>query len=196
MKIIKYINYWTEDKKIKSEKATVGKWDIWNKTKYKSKVEKGELTSEQVARDNHPKGFAYEFCAFEREGDEIPFALVNLVLRSNHAGVDFIDPAGRNYLSYLFGESKRSPEELFLREVWYYNFPTENTEEEDYRMHFVFDEEGNVNYRKYDEVNKKTLDYESNRQFNMTGLYEPIPTFGDYESLIRLERDLPIDVMI
>ncbi|SES08740.1 hypothetical protein [Pedobacter rhizosphaerae] len=67
-------------------------------------------------------------------------------------------------------------------------------DKEDYRIHFVFDEEGKINYRKYDDKNEKLEDYESNRKFDVTGLYESYPNFGEYESLIRIDRDLPLDI--
>jgi len=38
MKEIKYINYWASEKISSSEAAAVGKWDLWNKTKYKKRL--------------------------------------------------------------------------------------------------------------------------------------------------------------
>ncbi|MCX2449967.1 hypothetical protein OQX61_01670 [Pedobacter sp. PLR] len=193
MKLIKYINYWDVNKKISTEKATVGKWDLWNGTKQKKKVENGELTSENVAIENHSKGFGYEFCSFDGHHAEYPYCYVTVVPKNKHIGVNFIDDAGRKYLTYLFHEVKED-RTLFLQEIWYYHFTSERGENEDYRLHFVFDEEGNVNYRKYDEKNQKIEDYESNRKFDISGLYEAYPAFGEYKSLIRLDRDLPLDI--
>jgi hypothetical protein len=62
----------------------------------------------------------------------------------------------------------------------------------DYYIHFVFDREGNAAYRKYDEIAKKTIDYESSQPFDVSGLYEDYPEFGQYESLIRMERNIEI----
>ncbi|MCX2449962.1 hypothetical protein OQX61_01645 [Pedobacter sp. PLR] len=182
-------------KEMNTEKGAVGRWDLWNKTKYKPKVESAELTSEDVARENHNKGLGYEFCAFNEQSDQYPFCYANLVLKNSHAGVEFLDFEGRKYLNYLFGKSSIKTEELFIREIWYYHFTSEHGENEDYRLHFVFDEEGNVNYRKYDEKNQKIEDYESNRKFDISGLYEAYPAFGAYKSLIRLDRDLPLDIL-
>ena len=181
-------------KELNTEKGAVGRWDLWNKTKYKQKVEKGELTSQDVAQLNHKEKLGYEFCIFNEDNQEFPFCTANVILKSSHAGVEFIDFIGRKYLNYLFGESLRNKEELFLREIWYYHFTSESGENEDYRIHFVFDEEGNINYRKYDDKNQKFEDYESNRKLDVSGLYEPYPNFGEYESLTRLDRNLPLDI--
>jgi hypothetical protein len=107
--------------------------------------------------------------------------------------VNFIDGAGRIYLVYLFHEMNEA-RTLFIREIWYYHFTSQMAENEDYRIHFVFDEQGNVNYRKYDEKNKKFQDFESNKQFDISDLYEPYPEFGKYEGIIRLERNFPVSV--
>ncbi|MCX2449963.1 hypothetical protein OQX61_01650 [Pedobacter sp. PLR] len=185
---------WLDDyKELNTEKGTVGRWDLWNKTKYKPKVERAELTSESVARENHSKGFGYEFCSFDGHDDQYPYCYVTIVPKNKHIGVNFIDGAGRNYLTYLFHEVKED-RMLFIREIWCYHFTSGSGENEDYRLHFVFDEEGNVNYRKYDEKNQKIEDYESNRKFDISGLYEAYPAFGAYKSLIRLDRDLPLDI--
>ena len=68
--------------------------------------------------------------------------------------------------------------------------------EESYRLHFIFNEDGNVSHRKYDEVNKKFFDYESKEPSDISGLYEAYPEFEKYESLIRLERNFPLDISL
>lgn len=195
MKLIKYLNYWDVNKKINTEKATVGKWDLWNGTKLKKKIESGALSALDVAKDNHSKHLGYEFCALENDNDAYPFCYVTVVPKNKHIGINFLDYAGRKYLSYLFHEVKED-RTLFLQEIWSYYFTTESGDKEDYRIHFVFDEEGKINYRKYDDENEKFEDYESNRKFDVTGLYESYPNFGEYESLIRIDRDLPLDIFL
>lgn len=190
---IEYKTWLVSYKELNTEKGSVGRWDLWNKTKYKQKVEAGKLTSEDVAKENHANGLGYEFCVFENEDDEFPYAYVTVVPENKHVGVNFIDPAGREYLTYLFHEINLD-RKLFIREVWYFNFPNEQTEDEDYRLHFVFDKEGNVDYRKYDEVNKKMLDYEGKEKMDISGLYEDYPSFGNYEGVLQLEREFPIDL--
>lgn len=191
MKEIKYLNYWSSEKLLSSEAAAVGKWDLWNKTKYQKKVIAGEFTSAQIAEKNHKEKNGYEFTAIE--DDEI-YCYVTINPHNKHAGVNFIDAAGRTYLVYLFHEMKED-RTLFIREIWYYHFTSETNDNEEYRIHFVFDEQGNVNYRKYDEKDQKFQDFESNKQFDISDLYEPYPEFGKYEGIIRLERNFPVDVI-
>ena len=102
-----------------------------------------------------------------------------------------MDDIGREYLAYHFEEIE-SMKKLFLSEVWYREYSNDETNEMDYYLHFVFDMEENVSYRKYDEIIKKTIDYESNQTFDISGLYEDYPRFGEYENLIKEERDIEI----
>lgn len=192
--IVKYQSYWTSARKLQSEAALIGRLDTSNKTKDKKKYEGGGITAEEIARKNHEDKLHYEFSVFNSEDDEFPYCYVTVVPRNKHIGVNFIDDAGRKYLSYHFHEIN-DERKLFLHEAWYFHFTSETQEGEDYRLHFVFDEEGNAAIRKYDEINKKTEDYESNRRFDMSGLYEKYPEFGQYESVVRLERDFPFDII-
>ena len=187
---IKYQSYWASVKKLQTEVQLIGRLDILNKTKYKKKYESGELTAKEIARSNHVKGLQYELCIFK--DDEL---FCHLVLIREFIEVNFIDGNGRLYLAYLFSPSKKFNDKFFLREVWYYNFISDSSDSESYRLHLVLDEDGNVNYRKYDEVNQKTEDFESKEQFDVSGLYESYPLFEKYEDLIRLERDFPLEIM-
>ena len=175
-------------KELNTEKGSVMRWDIWNKTKFKSKVENGQLTSEEVAKHNHQNNLGYELCVFNEEHQEYPFAYITIVPENRHIGIQFLDFSGRKYLHYLFGESKKGKEKLFLGEVWYYHFTSETLENEDYRLHFVFDEDGNISYRKYDEKEQKIEDYEGNRALNVESLYEEFPDFGKYENFLVENR--------
>ena len=118
-----------------------------------------------------------------------------LIIKGGHIKVNFLDTNLRIYLAYYFSPSKKYTDKVFLDEIWYNNYTSESSETESYRMHFVFDEDGNVNYRKYDEVNHKTQDFESKEQSDVTGLYESYPDFEKYEDLIKLERNFPLEIM-
>ncbi len=187
---IKYQAYWANRKKVKTELATVSKWDVWNNTKYEKDLKKGKSTSFQVAKQNHINGLGYEFIKFEDLNDKYPRNYVTIVPENKHIGVNFIDSNGRIYLKYLFTEI--SKEKLFLGEVWYYYFDSEDVEDENYRIHFVFDEDGNVNYRVYDDIHKRTIDYESKETFDILNLYELYPEFNKYDGILKIERDIPI----
>jgi len=191
--IIKYQNWLESYKELNTEAGTQTKLDASNGTKNKAKVLKGQLSAADVAKQNHLDRLHYEFCVFG-DDEDIPDSYVTVVPRNKHVGVNFLDQVGRRYLTYLFHEVKED-RTLFLREIWYYNFSSESTENEDYRLHFVFDETGQVNYRKYDEQNEKIQDYESNKLFVVDGLYEKYPEFDQYEGITKLDRDFPVDIV-
>lgn len=192
--IIKYQSWLQNYNELNTEEGTQTRLDVSNKTRYRDKVEKGILTAKQVAEMNHNAKLHYEFCAFEQQDDVTPLCYVTVVPCNEYIGVNFIDGAGRNYLSYQFHEMD-SNRRLFMGEAWYLHFTSETHDKEDYRLHFVFDEEGNIAIRQYDEIARKTRDFESNRRFDIKGLYEDYPAFDAYDSLIRLERDLPIPIL-
>lgn len=192
--VVKYVSWLEDYKEFNTESGTQARLDVSNNTKYEAKVEQGKMTAEEVAEKNHEDKLHYEFCILEEESSTYPECYVTVVPENEFIGVNFIDDAGRNYLSYHF-EEVNDDRELFLGEAWYLHFSSETQSQEDYRLHFVFDQEGNVAIRKYDEINQKTEDYESNRRFDISGLYEKYPEFGQYESLVRLDRDLPFNII-
>lgn len=192
--IVKYVSWLEDYKELNTEAGTQTRLDASNGTKNKASVEKEKITAEEVAEKNHHDKLHYEFCVLEEESSMYPECYVTVVPKNKFIGVNFIDDAGRNYLSYHF-EEINDDRKLFLGEAWYLHFASETQDQEDYRLHFVFDKEGNVAVRKYDETNQKTQDFESNRRFDISGLYEKYPEFGQYESLVRLERDLPFNII-
>jgi hypothetical protein len=187
---IKYQNYWASVKKLQSEIQLIGRLDISNKTKYKKKYESGAMSAKDIAKVNHEQGAHYELTIFN--GEEL---FCYLVLKGGHIKANFLDGAKRIYLAYFFSPSKTYSDKIFLDEIWYYNFSSESNDNEDYRLHFVFDETGQVNYRKYDEQNEKIQDYESNKLFVINGLYEKYPEFDQYEGITKIDRDFPVDIV-
>ncbi len=194
MKKIRYINYLEPWKRINTEEASVYKWDIWNKVPRKpnsKKIEQGKLTSKELAEYNHNHDLAYEFCIFDEEySTDYPYCYCTVVPRNNHFGVNFIDYSGRKYLYYSFRTSEKYLDKLFLQEIWYYKFSDDEGEEQEYRIHFAFDEEGGYAARKYIDSQNRIEDYKGNRTLDVSSLYEDYPKFGHYESITRLNRPL------
>ncbi|OCG64081.1 hypothetical protein A9G48_03915 [Gilliamella sp. wkB18] len=191
--IVKYLGFFMQ--KIKDQTSSVSRWDTWNSTKFRNKVEKGKLTSEEVAKYNHEHLLGYEFCVLHSEKSLYPYCYVTIVPRNKHVGVYFIDNEGRTYLKYLFDEVKED-RTLFLEEVWFYQFiPGNSSEEQEYRMHFAFDQDGNYAARKYIDSKGKYEDYEGNQKLDFSGLYEKYPEFGQYEGIIQLERPVLNDII-
>ncbi|MDR2917737.1 MAG: hypothetical protein LBV72_00015 [Tannerella sp.] len=183
-----YQSYWAARKRLQTEEATVSYLDTTNDTKYLKLFQKGKITAEEVAKKNHEEGLHYEVTIL---AEEKPISFLEIVHENNYIGVTFLDEVGRKYLKYQFKEVEPL-KKLFLHEVWYYNYLSEDAINEDYRIHFAFDQEGNASYRKYDEINEKTLDYESKEPLDVSGLYEDYPEFGNYERLIKVERNMPL----
>lgn len=188
MKVL-YQCYWDVTREISSEENTVALLDTSNKTNYLKPFKKGEISVEEIARKNHDDGLHYE--AVILDDLDHPEVHLQIVHENEFVGVLFLDDAGRNYLTYHFEEIEPK-KNLFLSEIWYREFSNDETKDMDYYLYFVFDREGNASYRKYDEIEKKTIDYESNQPFDVSDLYEDYPEFGKYENLIRLERNLDI----
>jgi len=182
-----YQSYWPGRKKIQCEEHTISYLDTSNKTKYEKKYLKGEITTEEVAKKNHKDRLHYEFTMVDEEG--YPICYVTIVPENDHVGVNFIDGDGRKYLAYLFDEIEPA-KKLFLKEVWFWQYAKATTDEELFRKHFVFDQEGNVNSRKYIDREQRYEDYEGKIE-NTSMFYENYPEFGKYDSLTREERGIP-----
>ena len=193
--IIKYLTYWTSMRRVQSEKATLTRLDTVNTTDFKEKFLKGEIDLEGVAEGNHEKGYLYDFVMYETSDDDYPSVYASIYRQNKHIGVSFIDPAGREYLSYSFSLSKKLDDKFFLREIWFREYSGEDSDHMRARTHYVFDEEGNVSTRVYDMLRKKTLDYEGKEPIDPSGLYEDYPEFGQYEGITKLERDIPFDIV-
>ncbi|MBC9131367.1 hypothetical protein FcAc13_08605 [Frischella sp. Ac13] len=124
-----------------------------------------------------------------------PDCFVTIVPRNQYIGVHFIDNEGRTYLKYHFGEVKED-RTLFLEEVWFTQYIVGNSsEDEEYRIHFAFDQDGNYAARKYIDSKRKYEDYEGNQTLDFSGLYEKYPEFGQYQGIIQLERPVLIDII-
>jgi hypothetical protein len=186
---ITYQNYWASRKLLHSEEATVSYLDTCNKTRYLKSYKKNKITLEEISRKNHYDGLMYVVSILD--DTNFPIIFLEIVHENEHIGVHFIDNFGRDYLTYHFDEIELK-NKLFLRELWYKVYSNNETNDMDCYFHFVFDTDGNISYRKYDELEKKTMDYESKNKFNIDELYEDYPDFGNYEKIIKFERNIDI----
>ncbi len=182
-----YRTYFIAKRQIQTEQSSISYWDTVNDTKYLRLFKKGEITSEEVAHKNHENGLMYSVIVLDDDGN--PYCALDIVHENEFIGVNFLDDSGREYLIYHFCEVEPM-KKLFLEEVWYSFYPNSDAKDENYRLHFVFDQDGNAAYRKYDDLAHKTYDYETKEPLDVSGLYEDYPEFGHYEGLIRLERNI------
>lgn len=89
-----------------------------------------------------------------------PDCLVYLVPRNKYVGVDIIDNEGCDYLSYLLMKYKQDLT-LFLQKAWFYQIiPGNSNENQEYRMHFAFNQDGTYAARKYIDFKRKYENYE------------------------------------
>ncbi len=183
-------NYSNTRKVLQTEPATVGKWDIWNGTSFRTRVESGKLTAEEVAGRMHADGKCYTASLFKADGDAYPAVFLEIMLPKQFIAVHFIDAMGRNSLIHHFSGATERPGGLFLTETWYYQFRKAEDEDEIQRLHYRYDERGNIRLRRYDEKHERAIDYEGKVPVDVSGLYEPLPDFGAYESIAQKERDL------
>ncbi|WP_303848816.1 hypothetical protein [Apibacter mensalis] len=80
--------------------------------------------------------------------------------RNKNIGVDIINNEGSNYLSYLIMKYKQD-RILILQKVWFYQFiPGNSNENQEYRVHFAFNQDGNFAARKYIDFKWKYENYE------------------------------------
>lgn len=182
-----YRTYFIAKRLVQSEQSSISYWDTVNDTNYLRLFKKGEITSVEVARKNHEDGLMYSVIVLDDDGS--PYCSLDIVHENEFIGVDFLDDSGRIYLSYHFDEVEPM-KKLFLREVWYSFYPNSEAKDANYRLHFVFDHDGNAAYRKYDDLEHKIYDYETKEPLDVSGLYEDYPKFDHYEGLIRLERNI------
>jgi len=141
------------------------------------------LTPEEaIARD------VYTVVLADPSGGAVPEAVIEIAWENSHAGVWFFDEVGRQALNYAF---RRSGDRLFLHDMIQYSYPGDepstlsgaNRTEE-----FTFGEDGIVRRVITDDVaQEKTT--EDRRDVDVSFHWEPVPTFGEWESLARWNRD-------
>lgn len=176
-------------RKVQSEEVTIENMDTINDTEYLRLFKKGDITGEEVAYRNHEVGLMYYVTIVD--DDNTPYCTLSIDHENKFVGVYFLDNVGREYLTYHFCEVEPM-KKLFLEEVWYTFYPNSEAKDGNYRLHFVFDQEGNAAYRKYDDLDHKIYDYETKEPLDVSGLYEEYPKFGHYDGLIRLERNIDL----
>jgi hypothetical protein len=139
-----------------------------------------ERIDEDEARRRHESGELYTAVL----GDpSAPRAYVDVRLEKGFVGVHFLDDEGRDYATYLFGKQK-GDDELFLEQAIWREFSsgTEVRRGEAY----IFKRDGTIHLDVVDYVQQEAQ--EGKKQDDVSGNWEPVPEFGQYDSIARLER--------
>ena len=132
------------------------------------------------ARRRHDAGELYTAILGDREA---PSAYLEIRLEAGFVGVHFLDEEGRDGVTYLFGRQD-GEDQLFLeRAIW-----REFGEDGEVRSGQVYA------FKRTGTICLEEKDYESReasrgeKQDDVSGNWEPVPEFGRYESIVRLER--------
>lgn len=134
----------------------------------------------EAARERHERGRLYAAIL----GDpERPWAFLNVRLEVGYVGVHFLDEQLRNDLTYSF-RAPDSESELFLNQATVRSY--DSSGDLVFAEHYTFEPPNLAHVAKLDYVadEQETSDVETDLAQN----WEPVPAFGEYESIARRER--------
>jgi hypothetical protein len=132
------------------------------------------------ARRRHETGELYTAIL----GDpDAPSAYLEIRLEAGFVGVHFLDADGRNHVSYLFGK-RDGEDQLFLEQAIWREFG-ENDEVRRGQA-YVFKRDGTIYLEEKDYATREASRGE--KKDDVSGNWEPVPEFGRYESIARVER--------
>jgi hypothetical protein len=134
----------------------------------------------QMAADAHERGEPYTVVL----GDP-PSCFIEVVGKNRYVGVGFLDTHLREFLSYRFQE--KEPGRLFLTMATHRNFDAENDHVREGTTYY-FEPNGKVIIERVDF--KTRVKERSETSSNVEHNWEPMPGFGDYEGVSRIERDV------
>lgn len=149
----------------------------------------GEPLTEAEARAKDGAGEEYTAITPPRPGAQSP-TLVTLVWKTGVVVVTFLDDPGRKATEYTF--MRKTEESLFLARahIWTYpnNQPGLRLSDSSSHETLHYREDGYVKRIVKNKVEQfqETVEY---TDVPVTSNWEPIPTFGDYRSIARFERD-------
>ena len=141
---------------------------------------------ESEARRRHETGDLYTVVG---EEDSKTKLLVEVRLENGYVGVKFLDNLGRNELIFNF---KNFDNRLFLRKVISYDYG-ESQERGGYAdpvviETFTYKPDGTMR-REINKTRQKQIEVADYRSIDVHIHWEPVPSFGNYESIARRDRD-------
>jgi hypothetical protein len=132
------------------------------------------------ARRRHEEGKLYTVVL----GDpERPTAYLDVRNETGFVGVHFLDDAGRPYLTYHFARDPGSDDDLFLEQATYREYEGDEVVRGDA---YHFEPDGKVVKEHKDYVQREAERGET--RDDVSSNWEPVPEFGSYESIARVER--------
>jgi hypothetical protein len=139
-----------------------------------------EELDENEARRRHETGALYTAILGHPESAD---AYLEVRLEAGFVGVYFLDNEGRNHLTYLFGKLD-GEDRLFLEQAITREFDDDGNVRHGKAYHFKRD--GTIYLEEKDYENREA--FRGEKQDDVSGNWEPVPEFGRYESIARVER--------
>lgn len=135
---------------------------------------------EEEARRRHESGELYTAVLGDGEARH---AYVEVRLEKGFAAVHFLDDEGRNFVTYVFGK-QAGDDDMFLERASWRRYGEDGalTRGETY----FFKRDGTIQLEEKDYERREATRGE--KQDDVSGNWEPVPEFGSYESIARLER--------
>ena len=152
----------------------------------------GEPLTEDEARAKDAAGEEYTAIMPARAGAASP-TLVTPVWKTGVVVVTFLDDPGRKATEYTF--MKKTDESLFLARASMWTYPNDQPglrlSDSSSQETIHYREDGYVKRVVKNKVERvqETIEY---TDVPVTTNWEPIPTFGDFRSIARFERDEPV----
>jgi hypothetical protein len=159
--------------------------DGYNKTKFSRKNSKDEQLLLEAAKYAYDNQLVYFVTIFENAK---PYCY--LETNKGFYRVDFLDDLLRKYMSYDFRDdfSAGGSNKLFLSHVMFWDFEG-NTDKVLKITSHVFKPNGAFHITERDLITNEQIDSEAKNKIDVSQNLEEYPEFGDYESIIRKERE-------
>lgn len=151
------------------------------KSWFRGKKRPTEVWTEEQSRVAHVKKQLYTVLI---DSIEQPYCFLEITEKS--VGVGFLDEYLRESLTYAFQEVELG--KLFLTMAVYREFEG-NTDKVNSGVVYIFEPSGEVTIKKESFYPEHVLET-SHSQIDVSQNYADYPSFGDYDSLIQVERKL------
>lgn len=149
-----------------------------------------ESTSESVARKQDSIGEQYTAVLFDGQG--VAERTVTVVWKNNHVGLDFLDYRGRPVCRYFF--TRMNPQYLFVSELEIREWDEQGQMlNESTRIETsIYKPDGTLVWEEIDPNTGVGATQEGRQEF-LEYHWEPVPEFGNWASVARYDRSLPMD---
>lgn len=145
-----------------------------------------EAVKREVARE------VYSAILHDPSGGKVPERVVEIDWANDFAGVWFFDAYGRQSLNYAF---RRTGDRLFLFNMIQYSYPDDQPRTlsgSNHTEEFTFQENGIVRSVVIDDDTHEKIT-EDRSDVDVSPHYEPVPRFGEWDSLARWNREADED---